>query len=76
MICVAKALSAASWPVGGVLVSAAVRAKVFDGMERGVRHGSTFGATTWRAPRRAWRRLGVDRRPAKGAWVISSLWFF
>jgi len=43
MICVAKALSGGFVPVGGVLVSAAVRAKVFDGMERGVRHGSTFG---------------------------------
>jgi ornithine--oxo-acid transaminase len=30
-------------PIGGVLVSAAVRDRVFDGMERGVRHGSTFG---------------------------------
>jgi ornithine--oxo-acid transaminase len=43
MICVAKALSGGFVPVGGVLVSAAVRDKVFDGMERGVRHGSTFG---------------------------------
>jgi ornithine--oxo-acid transaminase len=43
MICVAKALSGGFVPIGGVLVSAAVRAKVFDGMERGVRHGSTFG---------------------------------
>ena len=30
-------------PIGGVLVSEAVRSRVFDGMERGVRHGSTFG---------------------------------
>ena len=43
MICVAKALSGGFVPIGGVLVSAAVRDKVFDGMERGVRHGSTFG---------------------------------
>ena len=43
MICVAKALSGGFVPVGGVLVSAAVRERVFDGMERGVRHGSTFG---------------------------------
>jgi ornithine--oxo-acid transaminase len=43
MICVAKALSGGFVPVGGVLVSAQVRDRVFDGMERGVRHGSTFG---------------------------------
>jgi ornithine--oxo-acid transaminase len=43
MITVAKALSGGFVPIGGVLVSAAVRAAVFDGMERGVRHGSTFG---------------------------------
>ena len=43
MICVAKALSGGFVPIGGVLVSAMVRDKVFDGMERGVRHGSTFG---------------------------------
>lgn len=43
MICVAKALSGGFVPVGGVLVSADVRDRVFDGMERGVRHGSTFG---------------------------------
>jgi ornithine--oxo-acid transaminase len=43
MICVAKALSGGFVPVGGVLVSAQVRERVFDGMERGVRHGSTFG---------------------------------
>jgi ornithine--oxo-acid transaminase len=43
MICVAKALSGGFVPIGGVLVSADVRERVFDGMERGVRHGSTFG---------------------------------
>jgi acetylornithine/succinyldiaminopimelate/putrescine aminotransferase len=43
MICVAKALSGGFVPIGGVLVSAEVRDRVFDGMERGVRHGSTFG---------------------------------
>jgi ornithine--oxo-acid transaminase len=43
MICVAKALSGGFVPIGGVLVSAHVRDRVFDGMERGVRHGSTFG---------------------------------
>ncbi|MGD0196359.1 MAG: aminotransferase class III-fold pyridoxal phosphate-dependent enzyme [Solirubrobacteraceae bacterium] len=43
MICVAKALSGGFVPVGGVLISRRVRERVFDGMERGVRHGSTFG---------------------------------
>jgi ornithine--oxo-acid transaminase len=43
MICVAKALSGGFVPIGGVLVSRQVRDRVFDGMERGVRHGSTFG---------------------------------
>ncbi len=43
MICVAKALSGGFVPIGGVLVSAEVRDRVFDGMEHGVRHGSTFG---------------------------------
>ena len=36
-------------PIGGVLVSAAVRDRVFDGMERGVRHGSTFGGNDFAA---------------------------
>jgi ornithine--oxo-acid transaminase len=43
MICVAKALSGGLVPIGGVLVSRAVFDIVFDGMERAVRHGSTFG---------------------------------
>jgi ornithine--oxo-acid transaminase len=43
MICVAKALSGGFVPIGGLLISAHVRDRVFDGMERGVRHGSTFG---------------------------------
>jgi ornithine--oxo-acid transaminase len=49
MICVAKALSGGFVPIGGVLVSADVRARVFDGMERGVRHGSTFGGNDFAA---------------------------
>jgi ornithine--oxo-acid transaminase len=49
MICVAKALSGGFVPIGGVLVSAAVRDRVFDGMERGVRHGSTFGGNDFAA---------------------------
>jgi ornithine--oxo-acid transaminase len=43
LICVAKALSGGFVPVGAVLASRAVMDAVFDGMERGVRHGSTFG---------------------------------
>src|SRR6202044_3237723 len=49
MICVAKALSGGFVPIGGVLVSAAVRHRVFDGMERGVRPGSTFGGNDFAA---------------------------
>ena len=43
MICVAKALSGGMVPVGAVLVSRAAMDGVFDSMERGVRHSSTFG---------------------------------
>jgi len=43
IVCVAKALSGGLVPIGAVLVSRAAFDKVFDGMERAVRHGSTFG---------------------------------
>jgi ornithine--oxo-acid transaminase len=43
MICLAKALSGGFVPIGAVLVSRAAFEQVFDGMERAVRHGSTFG---------------------------------
>src|SRR5207244_7379664 len=43
MICVAKALSGGMVPIGATLVSRASFDRVFDGMERAVRHGSTFG---------------------------------
>jgi ornithine--oxo-acid transaminase len=43
MVCVAKALSGGLVPIGAVLVSRAAFECVFDGMERAVRHGSTFG---------------------------------
>jgi ornithine--oxo-acid transaminase len=43
MVCVAKALSGGYVPIGAVLVSRAAFDRVFDGMERAVRHGSTFG---------------------------------
>jgi ornithine--oxo-acid transaminase len=43
MICLAKALSGGFVPIGAVLVSRKAFGRVFDGMERAVRHGSTFG---------------------------------
>jgi ornithine--oxo-acid transaminase len=43
IICLAKALSGGLVPIGAVLVSRAAFDRVFDSMERGVRHGSTFG---------------------------------
>src|SRR5947208_2686873 len=43
IVCVAKALSGGFVPCGAALVSRDVMDRVFDGMERGVRHGSTFG---------------------------------
>jgi len=43
LICLAKALSGGLVPIGAVLASRAVMDSVFDGMERAVRHGSTFG---------------------------------
>jgi ornithine--oxo-acid transaminase len=43
IVCVAKALSGGFVPIGATLVSRAAFDRVFDGMERAVRHGSTFG---------------------------------
>ncbi|HUA47715.1 MAG TPA: aspartate aminotransferase family protein [Solirubrobacteraceae bacterium] len=43
MICLSKALSGGLVPIGAVLVSRTAFDCVFDGMERAVRHGSTFG---------------------------------
>jgi ornithine--oxo-acid transaminase len=43
LICLSKALSGGLVPVGAVLVSRSAFDSVFDGMERAVRHGSTFG---------------------------------
>jgi ornithine--oxo-acid transaminase len=43
VICAAKALSGGLVPIGATLVSRAAFERVFDGMERAVRHGSTFG---------------------------------
>ena len=43
IVCLAKALSGGFVPIGAVLVSRRAFDAVFDGMERAVRHGSTFG---------------------------------
>jgi ornithine--oxo-acid transaminase len=43
LICLSKALSGGMVPIGALLVSRAAFDRVFDGMERAVRHGSTFG---------------------------------
>lgn len=43
LICISKALSGGLVPIGAVLVSRSAFDEVFDGMERAVRHGSTFG---------------------------------
>ena len=43
IICLAKALSGGYVPIGAALVSRRAFDAVFDGMERAVRHGSTFG---------------------------------
>jgi ornithine--oxo-acid transaminase len=43
LICLSKALSGGLVPIGAVLVSRDAFDRVFDGMERAVRHGSTFG---------------------------------
>jgi ornithine--oxo-acid transaminase len=43
MICLSKALSGGLVPIGALLVSRRAFDRVFDGMERAVRHGSTFG---------------------------------
>jgi len=43
IVCLSKALSGGLVPIGAVLVSRGAFDRVFDGMERAVRHGSTFG---------------------------------
>jgi ornithine--oxo-acid transaminase len=61
MVCVAKALSGGYVPIGAVLVSRAAFERVFDGMERAVRHGSTFGGNDLAAAA-ALATLGVIER--------------
>jgi ornithine--oxo-acid transaminase len=61
LICLAKALSGGLIPIGAVLASRAVFEKVFDRMERAVRHGSTFGGNDLAAAA-ALATLGVLER--------------
>jgi ornithine--oxo-acid transaminase len=70
MICIAKALSGGLVPIGAVLVSRAACDRVFDGMERAVRHGSTFGgndlaAAAGLATLRVLEREGLVERAAR-----------
>jgi ornithine--oxo-acid transaminase len=76
MICLAKALSGGLVPVGAVLVSRAAFDRVFDGMERAVRHGSTFGgndlaAAAGLATLRVLEREGlIERAEALGGLLL------
>lgn len=63
MICLSKALSGGLVPIGAVLVSRQSFDRVFDGMERAVRHGSTF-ATNDLAAAAALATLRVLERDA------------
>lgn len=70
IICLSKALSGGLVPVGAVLVSRAAFDAVFDGMERAVRHGSTFGgndlaAAAGLATLRVLEREGLVQRAAR-----------
>jgi ornithine--oxo-acid transaminase len=76
MVCLAKALSGGLVPIGAVLVSRAAFEQVFDGMERAVRHGSTFGgndlaAAAGLATLRVLEREGlVERAQRMGALLL------
>src|SRR5436190_3388528 len=76
LICIAKALSGGLVPIGAVLASRAVMDRVFDSMERGVRHGSTFGgndlaAAAGLATLRVLEREGlVERAERLGALLL------
>jgi ornithine--oxo-acid transaminase len=70
LICLSKALSGGLVPIGAVLVSRSAFDKVFDGMERAVRHGSTFGgndvaAAAALATIRVLEREGLIERSAR-----------
>jgi ornithine--oxo-acid transaminase len=76
VVCVAKALSGGLVPIGAVLVSRAAFERVFDSMERAVRHGSTFGGNDLAAAAGlatlrvlAWEGL-VERAERMGALLL------
>jgi ornithine--oxo-acid transaminase len=78
LITMAKALSGGMVPIGAVLVSRAAFDKVFDGMERAVRHGSTFGgndlaAAAALATLRVLDREGVIERAARMGSLLMEL---
>src|SRR6478609_9853156 len=78
MVCMAKALSGGYVPVGAVLVSRPVFDAVFDGMERAVRHGSTFGgndlaAAAALATLRVLDREGLVERAARTGELLLEL---
>jgi ornithine--oxo-acid transaminase len=76
MVCLAKALSGGLVPIGAVLVSRDAFDTVFDGMERAVRHGSTFAgndlaAAAALATLRVLDREGlIDRAERMGALLL------
>jgi ornithine--oxo-acid transaminase len=76
MVCLAKALSGGLVPIGAVLVSRDAFDTVFDGMERAVRHGSTFAgndlaAAAALATLRVLDREGlIDRAARMGALLL------
>ena len=72
MICLAKALSGGFVPIGAVLVSRAAFERVFDGMERAVRHGSTFGGNDLAAA--AGARDAARARAASGLVERARAW--
>ena len=78
MVCLSKALSGGLVPIGAVLVSRAAFDRVFDGMERAVRHGSTFGgndlaAAAGLATLRVLEREGLVERAERMGELLLSL---
>jgi ornithine--oxo-acid transaminase len=78
MVCLSKALSGGLVPVGAVLVSRSAFDRVFDGMERAVRHGSTFGgndlaAAAALATLRVIEREGLTERAARMGALLREL---
>jgi ornithine--oxo-acid transaminase len=80
LVCLAKALSGGLVPIGAVLASREVFGRVFDGMERAVRHGSTFGGNDLAAAaalatlRVLERERLVERAERMGALLLELTW--